>query len=1069
MKKNYLFSESLKNLQVRPVKRNAPSQLSKLNFWKGKFLFSPFINNRILYKSIMAVLLLLLLPFMNVFAQTKTVTGTVTDDKNMPLPKVSVVVKNSIIGTSTDDAGKYSIVVPDRGDLVFSIVGFGKQEFSVRGKSVVDVQMTSSAESLNQVVVVTYGTAKKRDITGSVTAINASAVKDVPASEFGQKLQGKVAGLQVTMATGRPGQGMDFRIRGAASLSSGYQPLIVVDGQPLSGADTRNGDVNLINPDEIETFTVLKDASATALYGSRAANGVIIITTKQGKSGRTNLSLNAYNGWQTVPQKGRPDLMNAHEFATFMKGFYEDKATYEGYTGGIPADYANPDQYGKGTNWYDAILRTAPMQNYSLNLSSGTDKLSSSTTLTYFNQQGVLLNTGMERYSLRSNNEYRPNDHIKAGLNLAPMYQIDHNNRAGTDGQRQVIGMATSASPLIPIRDANGNWNYKASSAGMLGISNPVQQLLNIDGNQNSMRMLANLYGEVEILNNLRFRSSINADFGTAEYNAFYNSYYGPNLNPPTLPRPATQNSSSHSSYTYISWLNENTLTYSLKKGDHDVDFLAGYSAQKWGRNYRSINGSNYAGDAIPWIAGAAVTSGSNNREEWSLASAFGRINYNFRNKYFITGTFRQDGSSRFGENKKYGYFPSVSAGWVLSDEKFFPKSDAVSFLKLRGSYGKTGNFNIGNYLQISNITSTNYVFGGVLTPGVSITSLGNKDLTWEISKQADFGLDINFLNNRLTFTYDYYNKTTEGMLYPTSLPVASGYSSVTLNVGKFRMWGHEFQLSSRNLEGKLSWSTDFNISFNDNKVLALPPNTPFIGGGPTYSGFNRSVVGSRIGEFYGYIFQGIYENDADLTKYPKYATSALGSARMKDVNGDGVIDANDRTLIGNPNPDFIYGMTNTLNYKNFDFNVIIAGQVGNKIMNVGLQDMHNNDGVFNMTTDMINRWRSPTSVGDGVTPGTRSGSTELYRLANTTWLSPGDYLTVKNIALGYTFNLSKLKYIKTARIYASVQQAFVFTKYKGQNPEASYSRDNAIGIYGQDLSTFPVPRTIMIGGNFNF
>lgn len=1064
MKKNNLDWESPSKVKFYRTQINGPSLSGSQESTKGFLPKRNFLNFFIIIP-----ILLLLLPAMNATAQTKTISGKVTDANNEPLSKVSVILKNSKKGTSTDDQGNYSISGSDNDQLVFSIVGFVTQEISVRGQSTINLKMAPSAESLDKVVVVSYGTTRKRDITGAVSSIDASSVKDVAASEFGQKLQGKVAGLQVNMATGRPGQGMDFRIRGAASLSSGYQPLIVVDGQPLSGSDTRNGDINVINPDDIETFSVLKDASATALYGSRAANGVIIITTKQGKAGKTNVTLSTYYGWQEVPKKGRPELMDARTFATFMKGLYEDKATYENYTAGVPADYANPDQYGEGTNWYDAILRTAPIQNYSLNLSSGTEKVSSSTTLTYFDQQGVLLNTGMKRYSLRSNNEYRPNSRIKAGLNLAPTYQIEHNTRTGTDGQRQIIGMATSASPLIPIRNSDGDWNYKASSAGMLGISNPVQQLLNIDGNQNTLRLLANLYAEVELIDNLKLRSSINGDFGTGEFNAFYNSLYGPNLNPPTLPRPATQNSSSHNSYNYISWLNENTLTYNLSMGDNHLDFLAGYSAQKWGRNFRTISGSNFAGDAIPWISGAALTSGTNNREEWSLASAFGRINYNFKSKYFLTGTIRQDGSSRFGENEKYGVFPSVSAGWVVSDESFFPKTNGIDFLKFRGGYGKTGNFNIGNYLQVSNITSTNYVFGGVLTPGLSITTLGNKDLTWEVSNQLDLGVDLQALNHRITFSYDYYSKITEGMLYPTSLPVASGYPSLTLNVGKFRIWGHEFQVSSKNLVGDLNWSTDFNISFNNNKVLELPPNTPFIGGGNTYNGFNRSVVGGHIGEFYGYIFEGIYENADQLAKLPKHATSALGSARMKDVNNDGKIDANDRTLIGNPNPDFIYGMTNSFTFRNFDLNVIMSGQVGNKIMNVGLQDMHNNDGVFNMTTDMFNRWRSPSNIGDGKTPGTRSGSTELYRLANTTWLSRGDFLSVKNISLGYTFNVKNVKTIKSARIYASVQQAFVFTKYKGQNPEASYSRDNAIGVYGQDMSTYPVPRTIMIGGNFNF
>jgi TonB-linked SusC/RagA family outer membrane protein len=1015
--------------------------------------------------------LLLIMLQSTAFAQVSSkITGKVTGtDDGKVLPGVSVRVKGTQIGTVTNSAGIYSISASKGDVLSFSFIGYNPFEIPVGDDQSINAALQPSSSSLQEVVVVSYGTKKQRDITASISTVNAASVQDVSASEFGQKLQGKVAGLQLSQSTGRPGQGMDFRIRGAASLSSGFQPLIVVDGQPLSGVNSRNGDVNLINPDEIESFTVLKDASATALYGSRAANGVILITTKQAKSGKTNVALNVYTGWQSVPQRGRPEMMNAVEFATFMKGVYEDKATYEGYTGGIPADYATPEKFGEGTNWYNNILRTAPMQNYSLSLSTGTDKVSSSTVLTHFSQDGVLLNTGMKRFSLRSNNEYRPNSHLKIGLNLAPTYQLDHNTRSGTDGSRQVIGISTAASPLIPLRGADGTYNSRASSFGMLGMSNPVQQLELLDGNQTTLRLLSNLYGEVEILKDLRFKSSINIDLGNAEFNQFFGTMYGPNLNPPVLPRPASQNSSTHNSYNYLSWLNENTLTYNLKVEDHNLDFLAGYSAQKWERNFRSISGSNFAGDAIPWIAGAAVTSGTNSNEAWSLASAFGRINYDFKGKYFLSGTLRQDGSSRFGDNQKYGYFPSVSAGWVVSDEGFFPKNDVLSFFKVRGSYGKTGNFNIGNYLQTSNITNSNYVFGGTLTPGMAITTLGNKNLTWEVSKQADFGLEMNFLKDKLTFSYDYYNKITEGMLYGTSLPSTSGFTSVTANVGRFRMWGHELQLSSKNLTGDLNWTTDFNISFNDNKVLELPPNTPFIGGGSRYAGYNRSIVGHRIGEFYGYVFDGIYMTPEELASQPKEATSVVGSTRMKDTNGDGVINSDDRILIGNPNPDFIFGLTNTFRYKNFDLNVIIAGQAGNKVMNVTYADYHNNDGVFNMSKDMINRWRSPANQGDGQTPSTRSGTTELYRLANTTWISNGDYLTVKNIGLGYTFKPANLKYIKSARLYTSVQQAFVFTKYKGQNPEASVGRDDAIGTYGQDLSTFPVPRTIMIGTNINF
>ncbi len=999
------------------------------------------------------------------------VSGTVTLPGNdADISGTTVQIKGRTNAVTADRKGNYIISVQKGATLVFSHVGYQSVERLVGDESRINVALDYTVNNLDQVVVISYGTRKQKDITGSVATVNAASVQDVAAAEFGQKLQGKVAGVQINQTSGRPGQGMDFRIRGAASLSSGFQPLMVVDGQPLSGVSSRNGDANFINPDEIETFTVLKDASATALYGSRAANGVILITTKTARSGRTNVSLSAYTGWQTVPEKGKPKLMNAHEFATMLKGIYEDKIKNEGYTLGIPADYANPDQYGEGTNWYDAILRTAPITDISLNVSSGTERISSSTTLTYFDQQGVLLNTGVKRFAFRSNNEFRPNDRLKFGLNIAPTYQIDHNVRGNTDGSRQVIGNATSASPLIPIRNQNDSFISRVSSFGMLGLNNPVQQMLQLNNNQNTVRILGNLYGEVEIIKNLRFRSSISADYGTADYLQFFGTMFGIGLNAAPIPRVPAASTAASNSYNYYSWLNENTLTYNIKYKNHTIDLLAGYSAEKWLRDYRTINGSNFANDAVQLISGAATTSGTNNREAWSLASAFGRINYDYKGKYLITGTIRQDGSSRFGANSKYGNFPSVSAGWIVSEESFFPKNNAISYLKFRGSYGKTGNFNIGNYSQVSNITNTNYVFGGTLTPGLSITALGNKELTWEVSTQADFGLDMNLVHDRLTFSYDYYSKITDGMLYQNLIPVASGYPSVTYNTGKFRMWGHEFQLSSRNLVGALSWTTDFNISFNDNKVVALPPNTLFVGGGAMYAGWNRSVVGKHIGEFYGYVFDGIYLTKAEFDKQPKYSTSVVGSARMKDVNGDGKIDGDDRTLLGNPNPNFIFGMTNNLRYKNFDFNIIISGQVGNQVLNANTQDFHLIDGIINMSKDMLNPWRSETNQGDGKTPTTRASSTELYRLANTTWLSPGDYLTIKNIALGYTYKPAKtLNYFKSARLYVSVQQAFVFTKYNGQNPEASIGRDDAITTYGQDLSTFPVPRTVMVGANINF
>jgi TonB-linked SusC/RagA family outer membrane protein len=1005
---------------------------------------------------------------------TITLTGKVVLGNGSPdLSGTSIQIKGTKKGVTTDAAGSYTISAPRKATLVFSHIGYKSEEWRITDQTEVNITLGLADNSLDQVVVVSYGKQRQRDITGSVTKVDASAVQDVSATEFGQKLQSKVAGLQVGQTSGMPGQAMTFRIRGSASLSSGNQPLVVVDGQPII-SDVGSGDVNLISPDEIESYSVLKDAAATALYGSRAANGVIIITTKQAKMGRTSVAANVYYGLQSVPQRGRPDLMNAQQFATFMQGYYQDRITYENWvnpltgTATVPSDYANPSQYGKGTDWYNSILRTAPIENYSVSISSGSEKVSSTTSFNYFNQQGVLVNTGIQRYAFRSNNEYRPIDHVKIGLNIAPTYQIDHNTRGGAlaiNGNRQIVSGADISSPLIAPHAADGSWNQKTSSYGMYALPNFLQQEQIMNNNQTNLHMLGNAYLDIEIIKGLHAKTTINGDLYTQDFNAYYGTQYGTFGNPP--PRPNSSSSASNSSNNTYSWLNENTLDYARAFGQHSIDVLAGYSTQKWNQNNRSVNGTGFANDAVPWISGATTTTGTTNNSSWTIASALARVNYDFAKRYYVSATIRRDGSSRFGEFKKYGTFPSVSAGWVVSDESFFPKSSTFSFLKVKGSYGLTGNNNIGNYTQVSQLTPTNYVFNGATTLGESITVLGNKNLTWETSKQTDVGLEANFLNNRITFAYDYYNKLTDGMLSTLQVPYASGYSSITYNVGTFRIWGHEFQVSSRNMTGKFTWTTDFNISFNNNKVIKLVNGTP-IGGVNRYSDYNRTAVGHHIGELYGYVFQGVYMNQADFDKYPHEATSAVGTARMKDVNGDGKVDISDETFIGNPNPKYIYGITNSFTYKNFDFAIIAGGQVGNKIMNINLQNLQNLDGIFNIDKDMQNRWRSVSNPGNGKVPRTLSNTTELYRLSNTNWVFSGDYLSIRNISVGYTLPQRMLRYMKSVRVYASVQNAFMFTKYPGQNPEVNDNKD-AQTVAGLDNGSYPIPRTFMAGANINF
>jgi TonB-linked SusC/RagA family outer membrane protein len=1006
--------------------------------------------------------LLVLLTISNfIFAQGIKISGRVVSaDDRTAMPGVSVRVAGSTVGTVTDANGAYSITAAKGATLAFSYVGYNVFEAKVADSPTINVSLMSSSANLQEVVVVSYGSAKQRDITGAISKVNAADLQDLPAAEIGQKLAGRVPGLQVNQASGRPGQGMTFRIRGAASLGSGNQPLIVVDGQPIS-------DVNLINPDDIENFSVLKDAASTALYGSRAANGVILITTKQGKAGRTTVAFNTYYGSQTVLERGRPDVMNANEFATYMKGFYEDRIKYENWKNPVsglaevPDDYKNPEQYSEGTDWYNTLLRTAPIQNYSLNISSGTEKALSANSATYFKQDGVLHNTGMERFSFRSNNTFTPGSKVKFGFNIAPTYQIDDNTRGNLDGNRQVLVGGAISSPLVPAVNPDGSYPNRGGSFGMFAFPNFRQQLEIMNVKQRTLRLLGNAFGEIELLKDLRFRTTISTDLGSVDYNSFNSSLYGTAGSPgPNIPS-AVSNSND-----YVSWLSENILTYKYKISDHSLDFLAGYSAQKYSRNFRTINGSVFPNDNIPWIAGAATTTGTTNNNAWDIASMFGRINYDYKGKYLLSANVRRDGSSRFGKNKKYGVFPSVSAGWIISDESFFPKSDNINFLKLRGGYGVTGNNNIGDYTQTSLLGQTNYVFSGALAQGLSITTLGNPDLTWETSKQADIGLEINLFKSRVSLTYDYYNKITDGMLYQINIPYASGYSSIKYNVGKFKMWGHEIQLNTTNLTGELKWNSGFNISFNDNKVLALQDNTP-IGGTATYNDYNRTAVGRRIGELWGYVFDGIYMNKAEFDAQPKHATSAVGTARMKDLNGDGKIDGSDKTFLGNPNPKFLFGLTNDFRYKKFDFSIAVSGQIGNKIMNTNKQNLQNLDGIFNVERGMVNRWRSEENPGNGTVPRTLSNTTELYRLGNSNWVFSGDYLAIRNIAAGYTFDVAQ-KYFKSARLFVSVNQAYVFTKYPGQNPEVNDSRDNQTTA-GQDNGTYPVPRTISIGANINF
>ena len=724
---------------------------------------------------------LLLLSFVSIGQQKITVDGKVTSDKGDPLPNVSVKVENKSTGTTTAADGTFSLSVDKGATLVFSSIGYQNKKVDVdHDRSGMAVQLITTTSTLGEVVVVSYGTQLKRDLTGSISQLDASKVKDMPVASVGQRLQGKFAGVQISNNDGTPGAEMTIRIRGAASINAGNNPLVVVDGFPTeSGLAT-------ISPDEIESITILKDAAAASLYGSRAASGVILVTTKQAKAGRKDIEFSSYVGVQTVSDRGKPDLMNAQEFAEFKKEYYEDAATYEGYTGGVPLQYQHPESIdpNSGTNWFDVLLRNGMVQDYNLSLSSGTKDLKSVVNLNYNRNDGVMINQSAERFTGRSNNIYTATDKLTLGLNLGVTYR-QSNITPGLGQGRNIIQVAYLTDPALNYKNPDGTYPIGFAPPGMFSTPNFYQVLEQTVNPAKDLNLIANAYATYKIIDGLEYKISMNVNTDYAINREFRPSYILGGT------APASSASGSYNTSNFLSWLAENTLTYKKTIAEkHNIEAFVGYTAQKVHYENSGINGSQFPGDDIQYLNVAATRIGNVDASDFSLLSYIGRLNYNFDNKYLLSVAFRRDGSSKFGTNTKYGNFPSVSAGWIVSDENFMKNVKKISFLKLRSSYGKVGNNNIGNYTYLAGVNQNNYVFNNQLSSGNSLNGIGNVNLTWETTSGYDLGLDLGLFNGRLSFTYDYYKKKTDGLLYGIDIPIQSGFSSITSNIGRFDFWG---------------------------------------------------------------------------------------------------------------------------------------------------------------------------------------------------------------------------------------------------------------------------------------
>ncbi|WPU94091.1 TonB-dependent receptor [Mucilaginibacter sabulilitoris] len=1021
------------------------------------------------------------------------VKGTVVDEKGVPLAGVTVKQEGTKFGAITNANGEYELTVQSGAQLTFSYIGFNSQTVSVKGTADVEtlnitLKVNASGKQLNEIIVVGYGTQSKRAVTGSIASVKYDNFKDRTNSNVTQSLAGELPGVSITQAQGAPGSTPIIKIRGTSSITAGTNPLYVVDGLPLE-----NFNLNYINPQDIESIDVLKDASSTAIYGSRGANGVVIVTTKLGKAGQTNVNASYEYGVQDVTR--RIDMMNAQQFIQYYVDAHNnawvalgggnqasDPNSVRSSAYKIPEDFTtNPAQFGNGTNWQDVMFRSAPLQNAQVSVSGGTDKTQFLFSVGYLNQDAVLDANYYKRLSLRSNIKHKISDHFTVGTNLSFTGIFDRTD--GVAGKSDVVSLGLQSDPIFPVytetgslgfRDPNSTW-YRFIPYSDLIEWHPYSLTREIEAKNKSFNTLATGFVEYKIIDGLKFRSSINANLYNNSYNSYANAGQGYGYSA-VLPAQGVV----RSNYS-LNWLTENTLTYDKQFGDHSFNALIGYTAQHERDEYSQLVSSNFPNDLVHTLNAGTASSGTSTASEWAMVSYLARVNYNYKNRYFLTGTVRRDGSSRFGTSSKWGYFPSVSAGWLISDEDFMKNAEFVSNLKLRASYGVAGNNQIPNYGPVSLLTTSNYVSGSALASGLTVSNISNPDLKWEKTNQFNLGLDIGLIKNRVNFTAEFYNSITNNLLLNVPVPDITGFSTQLTNIGKVRNRGLEFSLNTKNTVGAFKWSTDFNLSFNRNKVLQLGPgNAPLLF--TDYVVQVKTEVGQPVSNFYGYIFDGVYKNQAAIDGSPHVAGTTPGEPIVRDVNKDGKIDANDQTTIGNAQANFASGITNTFSYKGFEFSFMFQGSFGGQITNQLTRYLGIWNGGRNAYAGVANYWKSESDPGDGVHFKPSISPTAMEQSFSSYWVESATWVRLKNIRLSYTLPKSWLQHtpVKGARIYVNAENVHLFSKYKNFDPEnTTYpstvpSSTPSTGVpsgafYGVDYGSYPVPRVITFGAKLDF
>ncbi|MEJ7692651.1 TonB-dependent receptor [Daejeonella sp.] len=1018
--------------------------------------------------------------------QSNTIRGKVQDENGLAMIGVSVRLKGTSLGVSTDTDGRFSLASPEKeGILVFSFIGYMTQEKAVSSQSDYTISMSPDRSSLNEVVVVGYNTLRKKDVSGSVVSVSQDQLKNQTVTGFDQALKGQAAGVQVVQNSGAPGSGVVVRIRGNSSITAGNDPLYVIDGFPITGGSrgaeglpVSSNPLNSINPADIESIDILKDASATAIYGSRGANGVVIITTKTGKSGKPKLIFDTYTGIQNITKK--VDVLSAAEFAEYHiesrnNGWLQsggNPATPNASRGtfAVPSIYFDPTKW-TNTDWQDEIFTTGKVQNYNLALTGGNDNTRYAISASHFNNEGTLIETRLKRYSFKANIDAKLSDKLSMGLRLTPSYSS--NNEANSDGHfaGALVGMALRLAPFIGPYMPDGTYTNplalrNAANLGSLGaVDNPVAAARENQYDLNQSRFLGNMFMDYNITNNLKFKTSIGIDANFNRVHRFLSSQTGRGGTPaPSVP------SGNATSGQELEWLNENLLTYNKQiNSKHLINALAGFSLQKNDFQLVQVSGSNYPNDNVQYVSAAGlIAGGSENRSQWSLVSYFSRLNYTFDDKYIVTATIRRDGSSRFGSENKYGLFPSGALAWRMSEENFMKKLDFISDFKWRVSYGRSGNNAIGNYTFVPNIQNLTYVLGATpaLVNATAPGRLANPFVTWETKRSVNLGADIGFLNNRIELTADVYKSNTNGLLLNVNIPGISGFATSLQNIGEVQNKGLELSVSTANLVNKLKWNTRANISFNRNKVIALGGAA----GDFIEAGNSRTIVGQPLGRFYMRVTQGIFNTQQEINAHAVQDNNPRpGDRKFKDVNGDGVVNNNDLDFVGDPNPEFNFGISNTLSFKAFDLSITANGVSGNDIfynyaVGANLNGNLNQDGVIR------GRWMSPQNPGTGNIPRAIFGFGTLTDVASDFYMLDGSYLRISNITLGYAVPAKLAGKIGagSARFFVSGQNLLTLTKYPGYDPELGAGGGNPLNN-GVDAGLYPMSRLLSMGLNISF